>query len=405
MYDYIIVGTGIGGLNLGYKLSKKYPKKKILLIEKDYNIGGRIQSVYLHNNLYYESGGIRFYPEHKNLLSLLKDFKYLKKDFIKIPHDYKRDLVINKNVKKNENELNQILIDNKDNFTEKQLLNMTFETYSKKFLTKDELHYLKTFNGFPHIFTETSACNGLMILKRDFHDIKHFYIIKSSLSNFLYKIVDYIQEKNNNINLGEEFINFTKKNNIISVKTNKNIYNTHNLILTIPLENLNKINNKLLDKKIINTVNQIPLCRIFAIFPQNNYWYEKINSTYTDNKIQRIFTKGNRLIQISYSSNNNAKFWKNKNKNLEETLLKELKTTFPKKKILKPDYLKSHFWNNGIHLWNTKINGNEISNKIIKPNNDLNLFICNECYSYNQRWMEGSVEMSNRVFNLILNRT
>ena len=83
MFDYIIIGSGISGLNLGYKLSKKYPKKKILLIEKDYNIGGRIQSVYLHNDLYYESGGIRFYPEHKNLLSLLKDFKYLKKDFIK----------------------------------------------------------------------------------------------------------------------------------------------------------------------------------------------------------------------------------------------------------------------------------------------------------------------------------
>lgn len=401
MYDYIIIGTGISGLNLGYKLSKKFIKKKILLIEKENKIGGRIQSIYLYNNLYYESGGIRFYPEHKNLLSLLKDFKYLKKDFIKIPHDYNRDLIIEKNINKTEKDLNKILLDNKKNFTDNQLLNISFDTYSRKFLNKDELHYLKIFNGFPHIFTETSAYNGLLILKRDFQDIKDFYIMKSSLSNFLYKIVDYIQAKNNNINLGEEFINFTKNKNIISVKTDKNIYKTKNLILTIPFDNLNKINNKLLDRKIINTVKGIPLCRIFSIFPQNNYWYEKLNSTYTDTKIQRIFTKGNRLIQISYTSNKNADYWKKKNKNLEETLLKELKKTFPKKKILKPDYLKLHYWESGIHLWNKTIIGNDISDIIIKPINDLNLFICNECYSYNQRWMEGSIEMSNRVFNLL----
>ena len=143
---------------------------------------------------------------------------------------------------------------------------------------------------------------------------------------------------------------------------------------------------------------------MFAIFPNNNYWYKDLNATYTDNRIQRIFTKNNRLIQISYTSSKNAKFWKDKTDDtLSENLLKELKKTFPKKKILKPDYLRKHYWNNGVHLWNKNIIGKEISDKIIKPIEDLNLYICNESYSYQQRWMEGAVEMSNRVFNLLQN--
>lgn len=400
MYDYTIIGTGIGGLNLAYNLSKKYPKKKILLIEKNEQIGGRIHSVYLYNDLNYEAGAIRFYPTHKNLLKLLKDFGYTKKDFISIPHDYKRDLVIKKKINKTEKELNDILLSNKDNFTDEELLNMTFDLYAKKFLSIDELHYLKTFNGFPHIFTETNALNGLHILKRDFQDIENFYILKNSLCEFLYKIVDYIQKKDNQIFLKEEFVNFSKTNSFINVETNRNTYKTKKLILTIPYDGLKKIKNNLLNKNLINTVKPIPLCRIFAIYPQNNYWYKNLNSTYTDNHIQRIFGTSNRLIQISYSSSKNTNFWKNKNQEeLHAQLLSELKKTFPKKKIGKPDYLRKHYWSNGVHLWDKKIKGDIVSDKII--NIDKNIYICNECYSYQQRWMEGAVEMSNRVFKML----
>ena len=57
---------------------------------------GRIQTVYLYNDLNYEAGGIRFYPTHKNLLNLLKEFNYTKKDFYSIPHDYDRNQLLKK---------------------------------------------------------------------------------------------------------------------------------------------------------------------------------------------------------------------------------------------------------------------------------------------------------------------
>ena len=403
MYDYVIIGSGISGLNLGYNLSKKYPKKNILILEKNNNIGGRIQSIYLHNNQHYEAGAIRFYPHHKNLIKLLKEFNYTKKDFYEIPHDYKRNIVIKKKVNKSETELNKILIENKNNFSNKELLNISFDNYSKKILSKEELHFLKTYNGFPHIFTNTSAYTGLEILKRDFQDIKKFYIMKTSLSEFLYKLVDFIQSNNNTINLNEEFLDFKKNNNLIKIKTNKNSYITKHLILAIPMNNLSSLGNKLIDKSLIKSVNQIPLCRIFSIFPNNNFWHKSVISTYTDNNIQRMFSNNSRLIQISYTSSKKAEFWnKIPQKELRNKLLLELKKTFPKKKIIKPDYLRSHYWENGIHLWNKNIIGKEISDKIIKPIPELNIYVCNEAYSYNQRWMEGSIEMSNRVYSLLI---
>ena len=76
---------------------------------------------------------------------------------------------------------------------------------------------------------------------------------------------------------------------------------------------------------------------------------------------------------------------------------------FPKKKIEDPDILNVHYWSEGIHLWNPNLKSDYITDKIIKPIEDTNLYICNEAYSKHQRWMEGSVEMSNRVVNLISN--
>ena len=53
MYDFIIIGSGVGGSTLFKELNKKYPNKKILLLEKgnnkiNYNtLGKTIQVLYI----------------------------------------------------------------------------------------------------------------------------------------------------------------------------------------------------------------------------------------------------------------------------------------------------------------------------------------------------------------------
>ena len=44
MYDYVIVGSGLSGLNTARLLSEKYNNKKICILEKNKRIGGLIQT-------------------------------------------------------------------------------------------------------------------------------------------------------------------------------------------------------------------------------------------------------------------------------------------------------------------------------------------------------------------------
>ena len=43
-YDIVIVGGGISGIYSMYNLKKKYPKLKVLLLEKNKRFGGRVYS-------------------------------------------------------------------------------------------------------------------------------------------------------------------------------------------------------------------------------------------------------------------------------------------------------------------------------------------------------------------------
>ena len=71
IYDVIIVGSGISGLNTAHQLKKKSPNLKILMLEKEPRIGGRIQSINLHQNMNYEDHISRSTSDYiKNLREL-----------------------------------------------------------------------------------------------------------------------------------------------------------------------------------------------------------------------------------------------------------------------------------------------------------------------------------------------
>ena len=66
-YDLVIIGGGISGLFLAYKLCET--NLKILVLEKDSNLGGRIQTKYVNNYLY-EGGAARFNENHTKKATL-----------------------------------------------------------------------------------------------------------------------------------------------------------------------------------------------------------------------------------------------------------------------------------------------------------------------------------------------
>ena len=69
-YDVIIVGGGVSGLFLAYKLIDT--NLKVILIEGESKVGGRIQTIQ-KNGTTFESGAARFHSSHGKLLSLIQD--------------------------------------------------------------------------------------------------------------------------------------------------------------------------------------------------------------------------------------------------------------------------------------------------------------------------------------------
>ena len=61
-FDLIIIGGGLVGLSAAYKIQKSFPKKNILLVEKEkqlaFHQSGRNSGV-LHSGLYYKPGSYK----------------------------------------------------------------------------------------------------------------------------------------------------------------------------------------------------------------------------------------------------------------------------------------------------------------------------------------------------------
>lgn len=81
--DYLIVGAGVCGTYLAYNLSRKYPKAKILIIEVNDSIGGRLLSVSLpKSEIAAEHGGMRFFRDVHTLTAKWVDKMGLKTTFV-----------------------------------------------------------------------------------------------------------------------------------------------------------------------------------------------------------------------------------------------------------------------------------------------------------------------------------
>ena len=107
IYDIVIIGGGISGLYTAYNLKKKYPDKKVLILEKNNRFGGRIYTFKKHlnnTNYYLDLGAMRIGYHHKLMIKLIKNLKlYNKKINIDDSKSYIdiSDKVLDKTIERN----------------------------------------------------------------------------------------------------------------------------------------------------------------------------------------------------------------------------------------------------------------------------------------------------------------
>jgi len=409
-YDYIIVGGGVSGLNTSLKLANG--KNKILLLERNNRLGGRLHT-YNKKNINYEIGGARFHKGHKNLFELIKMFN-LEKMLVPITNDITFMPIKNKFKKKYDtNKIIDKLLEKSSSISKNDLLKTNLSKLSDKLLDLEESNYFKSSFEYISELENLNAYESIETFKNDLNHKLQFYLFKNGFSELIELMGKFLQENNCDIKLQHTLINIKKEKEtyildiLNSSNSNSNSYKTNNLILALDKTALLSIPYLKPIHSILNSVEGIPLLRIYAIYPADpktkKVWFHDIGKVTTDLDIKYIIPYNIKtgLIMISYTDQKLALQWNNMGTDLQNNIAKQLKKLFPNKKIPKPTYIKPHFWNNGIHFWKDNKEGFVESKKILQPFKNESLYICGEAYSERQGWVEGALESSEEVIKLI----
>lgn len=407
----IIIGGGISGLYMAYKYHKKYPNDNITIIEKSSNVGGRIFT-YNKYNIKYEIGAGRFSSSHKYLIQLIKEFN-LYDNLIPITNTKKYIDKYDKKLVKNK--FNSLLekMNNKikhkkgyKNKTIKELL----ETKEEFNLYSELVNHYEYYSEIEHYSAEFAYYIDNLIFSKS-----NFYILGGGLSELINLLEAEIKKYTKIIkSTTVTEINYSSnKFNLHTINNNKkkHIYETEQLCIAIPNNNIKniKLSNNIKLSHITKLVTNEPLYRIYAKYPKNkntgDVWFKDIGKVVTNSPIKYIIPidSDNGIIMISYTDGKYAKKIKQNliSKNINDYIHTEINKLF--ENVPKPIWIRDYYWENGSHYWKgqSKEDILSLSQKIIKPFDNTNLFIIGETYSKYQAWIEGGLDTVESCISLL----
>lgn len=387
----VIIGGGISGLYAALKLVDQ-GHTDIRLYEARERFGGNIFTHY-DKDFQLEGGASRFNQYHKRLLKLLKRFQL---NIYPIPKEKWFAPVLCPGKRMADPTYNLILevIEFSKTLTIQELTQITFAQLCEQAIGTIKTDVLINSFGYNAEFTVANAYTSIQIFKEDFNLDTPYYMCQEGLSELINRMVAYLREKG--VHLYTQWLvqDISEKEGKFVVKFfNHRSIKTDQLVLAIPssyLQTFSLFND--LQKTLLNTVEPIPLHRIYA---QENRPITTVRTT-TDLPIRQYIPiypdKG--IAMVSYSDLDFADYWKRYTdqgiKKLSAQLLIQLKQLFPKDPPSKFNWVLSFYWKEGVHAWKTGVNPKQIRKqlKTLIPG----LAIVGESYSMRQGWMEGALE-------------
>ena len=451
-YDIIIVGGGISGLYTLYKLSQKHPCLKILLLEKEKQLGGRV-STFIENGMVLEEGAGRFNDTHVLLKSLIVDLHLTNKIHKTSIHiKYMPD---DKGAREEDGDVEdlsyysgllKILTGNDKPVSAKFILKiiiasmfeskeylqkMNFIQYANKVLKKNQVKLIEDSFGYYKELHEMNAYNCIQLLNQ-LSPTNHNYILKGGLSQIINRMIENIKKNKNcsilteqtvyNIqyvgeaeSLRRETLSSSPPLLQITLKRGgeqKDKLYCNKIVCALPKEALEKIpifhsiQHKLLDK-----ITSASLCRIYSRFTKDKngkYWFQHLPKITTNNALRMVIpydlNKG--IVMISYTDSHFADYWYRlyKSKGMQQMNIKirELIKEITDIDIPKPIDTKIFYWKHGVGYWDIGADSEDVSNKMIKPFLNKEIYICGENYSGTfQQWIEGALETSEKVIEYL----
>ena len=373
VYDFVIVGGGIGGLYTAYKLHLQFPKKTILVLEKENYLGGR---VFTHHDKFMtvEAGAGRFSDKHTKLLKLIRE---LGLDSKKVPvtgsvgyapadgtnsiyNSFADTPVVAKSVmRKTVNSIRQyssihgnplpllesmgmtaldvslgssnvpisgfiakVVLTSKGEPLSK-LQNISFIDYAKQVLKNDaEVQFIIDAFGYYSELVIMNAHDAIQLMDL-LGPFNQFYTMDGGLGQIIEKLV---------LRLDSKYVKILKNKTVSDIvlhmdeKTNEIFFEiiilenvrravTRVCICALPLWALKKLSISRHFSPLLKQVLCAPLCRIyskFAIDADGDVWFKGMPKLTTNNNLRMIIPISEKegVIMISYTDNKFAKYWK-----------------------------------------------------------------------------------------------
>ena len=414
MVKYLICGGGIAGLYSALLLLDKKLANgtDIQIIEKSYRLGGRIMTIE-KDGMKFEAGAGRFPNSHNLLINLINRYGLNSKILPLSNIQHYRLVLDNSIILPNIEQISQltnklISLNLDESMRYKTLGQLCIELFGSELA---EL-YITCF-GYDDQFYTRNAYDGLESMKTHFHPKTHYNILIGGLTQIVDNIKKELEESGVTITLNLKLTDWNK-NMAKFIDFNGNLTNIlySKLILAIDKHGLIEFSNlKSKYENILNSVTAGPLMRIYAKFPldpnMKMAWFHGIDKTTTNNSIRTFIPIDEKtgLCMISYSDNAVSKKWQDLSilGELESNIMKNIRQMYPEKKIPDPEWINNYFWHNGCYFYIPYVNSYHIMEQIIQPYD--NIYICGECYSDTQGWIEGALRTSVKVVDLIINNT
>jgi len=410
---YLIIGGGIAGLYSGLLLTENssISPKDIIIIEKSYRWGRRVHTLE-RDDIKYECGASRFIKEHKLLMSIIKRYK-LADTLIKISKKSQDRQILNErmmiptNLDEYFDKFFSIEL-NRNDIYGKSVFDICIEMFGIEIAT-----LMKSSHGYDDDFLLYNAYDGLHQLKSIYK--KTFYIMQGGLEQIITKMVDELKEKGVDLRLHTKCIKWENIDNdklnvyTADIDNNTNVITCDKIILAVDKWSLTKFKELEPIYNLIDTVNTIPLTRIYARFPLEENtgfaWFHGIPKTTTNLPIRMFIpiNQNNGMCMISYSDGHFASEWQRDfiMGNLDGNIMSYIRQLFPENKIPEPIWIQKLHWAHGVHSWRPLVNSELIYEQIQNPLN--NIYIRGETFSNNQGWIEGALETAFAVYNKIIN--
>jgi monoamine oxidase len=141
----------------------------------------------------------------------------------------------------------------------------------------------------------------------------------------------------------------------------------------------------------------------------NEVWFNGIPAIVTDDILRHIIPidKKRGIIMLSYLASGKhidhyEKLYETSGELFYDDIKRHLTKLFPNINIPKPVYLNLRSWTAGTYRWTSDADYCNIYQKIIHPVANTPLYLSNESYSYRGGWMEGSLEIADKIIHQII---